>query len=422
MSFKITSFLNTKSPVAVSLMVILISLNLLTVGCWENNLKNENSNRIVVPPPPSELYGGIEIGSTGVKTTILRAKYGIPKTENDTGSSVEVAMPPETTNTKIMEGLDKEKNFAATPLEDTVNTVTKYYNKLKDQNVIPEQIYIVGSSGLLDANEVSRNKLSDKIIEATHIKMLFLTPLQEVEYSIARVVPKQYRSSAFLMDVGGGNTKGGYMETDDTDPHCAGVQVPLGTVTAANEMDKAATTDAEKAALKELEKGNKTDIQNVIYAERVRANIFEPALNKELSRKAGFIYRKRLYLVGGINWALATLTHPGGWDSDGMVRLTVQDINDFTWLAKVNPERLLHPDLSGIKDEATRKQVEKDVKKISEDFNPKNMMAGGELLQAIVNVCKLKAKDKEIFFAARLGQAAWLYKFIETVIKSKLKG
>lgn len=421
MYFKPASFFRTRRPIAFSLMVILISLNLLTAGCRPDGPPKNTPDPLPVSDSNKDLYGGIEIGSKGVKATVLGFKYSQPKNAEDSGRVMQEVMPLETTNTNVMEGLDNDNNFAAAKLEDTVKAVKKYYDKLRDQKVIPEQIYVVGSSGLLKASQTSRNSLKDKVVEATNLTMVFLTPQQESEYSIAGIIPKDRRSTACLLDIGSGNTKGGYLENYDTDPHYVTADVALGIVTATNEMDKAATSEAEKAALKELEKSNKTDIKNVIYAERVRANTFEPALSKELASKAGLVNRKHMYLSGGINWALATLTHPGVWDSDGMVHLTVQDINDFTYLAKVDPQRLLHPDLSSIKDEETRKRVEKDIQRIGDTFNAKNLMAGGELLQALINVCKLRDKDKRIYFA-RFGQTGWLYKFIETTVENKLRG
>lgn len=397
MRFKTASFFNPRISIAFSLMVILVILGFFAVGC-ETKVKSEAGS------PPNDLYGGIEIGSKGVKATILEAKYNQPTNEDDPGRTVQESMPLETTNTTLMADLDKDGNFSKTALEDTVKAVKSYYDKLRSQNVTPEQIYIIGSSGLLKANQASRDALSSKITEVTNTKMRYLTAQLESEYSIIGIIPKAYRSNAFLIDIGSGNTKGGYIENHDTDLRFVTMEVPLGSVTATNEIDKAATNDYEV----------------ILNAERVRANVFEPALSKDLSRKSGFVNRKRLYLSGGMNWAVATLRHPGIQDKDGMVTLTVQDIDDFTYLAKKDPQKLLNPDLSGIKDDATRKRVEKEIQKVGDTFTQKNLVAGGELLQAIVSVCKLKDKGKHIYFT-RFGQTGWLYKFIETTIESKPK-
>jgi hypothetical protein len=407
MRLKIASFFKNRFSAAFSLMMVLIPITLGITGCPPPPPPPP-------PPPVSDLYGGIEIGSKGVKATILEAQYGQPKNAEDSGRSVKEIMPLETINTNIMEGLDKDGNFATAVLEDTIKAVQKYYERMLKQNINPEQIYIIGSSGLQKASQTSRDLLSSKVIEITKTKMLFLTVQEEVQYSIVGIIPKEHRSSAFLVDIGSGNTKGGYIENFETDPRFVIAEVPLGTLTATNEMKKA----AEKAAADP--KATEDESTGVIYAERVRAQIFEPALSKDMSNKGGFVNRKRMYLSGGMSWVLATLTHPGDSDKDGMVRLTVQDINDFTYLAKINPQKLLNPDLSKIKDEAIRKRLEKEIQKIGDDFTQINLMAGGELLQAIVNVCKLKDKDKSIYFA-RFGQTGWLYKFIETTIDNIAK-
>jgi hypothetical protein len=418
MRLKIVSFFKNKFSITFTLIVMLTAQSLLTVGCSSQGKASVTNDNTPKTEPPNNLYGGIEIGSKGVKATILEAQYSQSQNADGSGRSIKEIMPLETTNTNIMDGLDKEGNFAKAVFEDTLKAVEDYYQKMQKQHVSLGQIYIIGSSGLQKANQTSRDLLSNRVIEVTKIKMTFLNVQDEVKYSIVGIIPKEHRSSAFLMDIGSGNTKGGYIENSDVNDRYVIAEATLGTLTATNEMKKAADAEKQKTAANPKETDDETN--NVLYAERVRAQIFEPALSKDIASKGGFVNRKRMYLSGGMSWVLATLTHPGESDSAGMVRLTVQDINDFTYLAKINPQKLLNPDLSKIKDDATRKRVEKEIQKIGDDFNQMNLMAGGELLQAIVNVCKLKDKDKSIYFA-RFAQTGWLNKFIELAIDNTAK-
>jgi exopolyphosphatase/pppGpp-phosphohydrolase len=215
----------------------------------------------------------------------------------------------------------------------------------------------------------------------------FITGQDEARYEALACIPPSERASNVLFDVGGGNTKGGYFNEDGL---FYGFQINLGSKT----FFKASQQEAGKSGKPFAE-----------AASSIRAKKLEPAIREETGRYPALVQHPKVYLVGGITWAMTVLTHPA--DRRQRVKLTAADIDRFAVLVKENkPLPLRRKVLAQVSDDKARAAVEKDVKKIQEEVFPKQdqLIAGAEILKALS--AELNLKDREIIFF-RDAHIAW---------------
>jgi len=339
------------------------------------------------------LYGGIEIGAKGVKAIALQVSP-----LEDGYYEVESRMPIKDKNTTIMAGVKETGRFAAEAIKETAQAVNEFFKEIRDTFKVPvEHIYIAGSSGLQANN---KDELAAAIEKLIGKKMIFLDTQSEVEYSILGIIARQHRRTGILIDIGSGNTKGGYREGAPEAPRFVTMSIPFGTVTFTNELYANGASDTEAAG----------------RADALCQKLVTAPLRQQIDRKPGLINRKRAYLTGGIVWTMATLLHPA--NRRALVRITASDINEFAARVRKDAQSLLNPDLSTIKIAAARQQAEQDVQKIRDTFTPRNLLAGAEILKAFSSEFNFAAKY--VYFA-RYGQIGWLLSYVETQAREELE-
>src|SRR5262249_8146605 len=151
------------------------------------------------------------------------------------------------------------------------------------------------------------------------------------------------------------------------------------------------------------------------FIKQIRASnavSFRQALRLEMDSKPGMAYRKRVFLSGGIVWAMATLLYPE--DRQAFVQLTSANIAQFAERASRSPKELTNPDVSFIRDRKVRQEVEQELEAIRNTFPPRQLVAGAELLKAVSD--ELKLQDKKVWFA-RLGQIGCILSYIRLKIE-----
>lgn len=353
-----------------------------------------------------KLHGGIEIGSKGVKATALHF------TRKGNGYDVKI-LSSETINTTIMKV--KDNRFTPEAIVETVEAVRKIYNRMQQEHQIsPEHIYIVGSSGLRSDN---KQDLVREVKKAVGKEMSFLTVEMEVQLSIAGTIPQQRedenkpgneRQAAMLIDIGSGNTKGGYQQvasapvTGIPRDEFVTLGIPFGTVTFTNEATRYRKAEGD---LKEF----------ALDATMIGPKVLNDPLSKEIAKRPGLAARERLYLTGGIVWAMTTLLYPE--NRRAFTPLTAEDIERFHYLARSDMNALLNPDLSFITDQARRLAAQKEIDSVKAAFTPKNLVAGSEILRAVSTEFKLQ--NKKIWFA-RFGQFSWILSYVRGVAEKQL--
>lgn len=152
-----------------------------------------------------EVYAGVEIGSSGIKMTII----SVVKLENPERYEYEEVVPPKSNELNVSAFEGQSNRLVLQYVKEFVDVI------IKDYKIPKERILIAFSSGVNDAAQ-TKNKVKDLeqirdyIEEEVGIEPEILTISQEAKYTHLGVLPSSRRLDITSIDVGGQNTKGGY--------------------------------------------------------------------------------------------------------------------------------------------------------------------------------------------------------------------
>jgi exopolyphosphatase/pppGpp-phosphohydrolase len=341
----------------------------------------------------AEIHGGIEIGSKGVKATVLEVNGEGEKTV----FKVKLA---DSTNTALVAGIAKEGRFAPAALMETVQAVKKYQDRFRGEfRVDPEHIYVVGSSGLFaslsgKAEPIKKNQqiLADAVKKGTGLAMTFIDVQREAELSILGTLPKNRRETGVLIDIGGGNTKGGYRIARGK---YATFGVPLGTLTFSALAKKKNVKDGKSL----IKLGDET---------------LPPLMKKELSALPDLAKRESVYLSGGVVWAAATFAHPG--DAQTFTHLTLKEVEQFEAKLLASPGAYPEVDLSAVSDKQVRQRALSEVARVKKVYTPEQALAGTQILKSVL---RQLGGEKHYYFA-RHGYLGWILAYVaESAVRAK---
>jgi exopolyphosphatase/pppGpp-phosphohydrolase len=340
-----------------------------------------------VAPASAAVHGGIEIGAKGVKATAIEVSGDADAYD------VKVLMAG-TENTTLTAGLGKSGRFAPEAVKATAAAVAKFAETMRKEHKVPaDNLYVVGSSGLFSAIEdrpeavkANQDALAEAVRQASGLKMTFIDVKREAELSFDGVVPKKYAGAAMLLDIGSGNTKGGFRDGDKGELTFG---VPFGSVTFAD------------AAARRPGNGPYAD-----KAATLRGEVLAPALRQAIEKKPALARRERVYLGGGAVWAMATFLHPGG--REPYLALTPEDLAAYRQLLLRSPGEFPKVDLTGL-DDKERAAAEKEVERVKKTFTPEQLLAGAEILWALSG--EFEFKDKKVFFA-RHAYLGWILAYV----------
>jgi hypothetical protein len=321
---------------------------------------------------PDEVYGVVEVGASGVKGMVIQKLPSEAAAEN-----------PPTKMLKQYEPLDKNA-FTAETAGRVGEAVGQLRKKMQDDFKVPDHhFYLVGSSGL--PAEV-KSAIAGKTFAEGAIE--FIDANKEATLVFRGIVPPQRLNQVVVLDIGSGNSKGCYVEKSQP-LSFTNFAVKWGTKTFAQEVN----TKRKDAS------------QFMIVADPLRTEILVPAVQSAVRDFPGMQTLRRVYLVGGTPWALATLIHPEqiGPDARGResswVKLSVEDIAKFYTKATTDPGALLQPDLSAVSKE-NRAKAEEDIARIGKIFNHDQLMSGAMVLKTFMDEMQFDKKDA-IFFSKR---------------------
>lgn len=339
------------------------------------------------PKADQEIYGGIDIGARGVKMSVVALRF------SPDGKSTLVVLKSDTRNTLAING--KPEDFAA-----TADAVKAYLDSLMIGRKIPrERVFVVGSSGL--RTELERPENTGKLDELTRTiqaklgaswpnPVPFIDAKKEAELTIrGMLVESEWRTTATI-DIGTGNTKGGYFLSDNSFEYTAF----LGTGSVLKYIQEEKRPVAESA--------------QAIYSDAFRQTVAS-----NIERRPEFQSRKRVYVVGGIVYALVTYLHPRHVNNE-QVQFTYKDAVHFQEMAIKDYNALTNPDLSGIDSDATFKKAQSEVRNVRERVfkNRDDLIAGATLLRGILEECRRGGDDEKEFVFHRNGVIGWISGYI----------
>src|SRR5262249_38184689 len=156
-------------------------------------------------------------------------------------------------------------NYTDKGIEQTLKAIKAAFKAARDKHkVAAANIHVVGSSGVPDAK--NRPALVAAVKKAIDKDLRFIDDKTEVELSILGIVPREHRKDALLLDIGGGNTKGGFLTDGKPMVYFA---IPYGSVVFADRVRKDATKNEETFAK---------------AAERLRGQLLVPPMKKQAAK------------------------------------------------------------------------------------------------------------------------------------------
>jgi exopolyphosphatase/pppGpp-phosphohydrolase len=325
-------------------------------------------------------FAGIEVGGSGTKLTILEVA--------ENGSFRRLFAESKSTD---LTKLTTDRNFAKKEVALTVKYIKSYRETALTMYKVPDDnIILVGSSGI-PTNAKNRNELIDAIKTATGKTIRFIDDKTEVALTIVGVVPKQARNRAISLDIGSGNTKGGY-KPENGGP-LVYVSVPLGAKTFTQKVEQTA---------------KKKNISLVKAAAELRESELVAPMRLGAKKMPELEKRKFVYLSGGMVWALVTYVKPEAVDRS-LVSFTPADVEKFAELVQKADGKSPVVNLDHIKDKSVRERAAKELKTVAKVYPPAALLAGSELLRSLVTVFDLK--NKTVVFP-RNSAYGWLSAYV----------
>jgi len=340
-----------------------------------------------------ELFAGIDIGSKGVKLSIIGVSVSPKKglTYNLRKSMSINTEPSALSAASIRE--------TAAAVRDLIDTATV------KNSVIADRLFVVMSSGLKQATDKAPGKEAELVaairdaVKNPSLKVDVVSFEDEAKYgALAMIVPELHLSSS-IMDIGGGNVKGGYLLNRSK---FEAVNFPYGTK-AFGKIVKTKYPDADI-------KGYIAGVDNEIVAVREEMAI-------EMNRRVGLKNRKNVYLLGGIAFVMNTLLHPERAAIIGRpVEVSLDDVKKFRQMAVSNYEELINPDYAKISDPIVKQIAEEDVKLITTKlYNNQDIIAGATILETVMKEYARDGVQKRFYFI-KGGDVAWISGYIFKII------
>jgi Tetratricopeptide repeat len=338
----------------------------------------------------NEIYGGIEVGAKGIKMSIVGVKF--------------------TADGKLSFKVLKGDDINATPMSCTDNAfkesakaVRTFLDTLINRGIPRDRIFVVGSSGL--KQELDKCGKADLMLQMIKAEVGadytgtidYITPCVEAELVTRGTLPSRTWSNSTMIDIGSGNTKGGYYSN--------------GAFECIDFYGTGAFTKLVQANAKGKPFG---DAAQAVYEDEARSLI-----GSEIGRKPGFQTRDITNMSGGIVYAMTTYLYPEKI-ADNEVSFTFNDVKLFRKLAVEDYTKLTNPDLSRIDNDDVYKLAQSELKKIREKiFTQEQIIAGATLIQGILEEVRRVNPNTKKFIFQREGRIGWISGY---VVKSIAKG
>lgn len=347
----------------------------------------------------SFVYAGIEVGSKGVKMSLIEM-------DKNTGQNLSYNVVGDTSiNTDFI-------SFTPATFHASLNALYNLYQTAMVYYKIPaSRIFTVISSGVkVSAQKDEKAKWIQSFIDSFRIrihdpnrKVAIIDAEEEARLSHLGIVPESKRFTTFLIDIGSGNTKGGYFPNDNTD-HIRLFELTWGTQSTAN------------AAIRRLDGDN--SISN--YArqlQRVLSGDADKEITYAVNVSGAYNMSDNVAFSGGAAWATATLLFPELID-DPVVPVTYDQVDNFY--------QKLYTDYASFSDKQLVKKIsnntynksaiEKEIKTVNTVFDQKAMLAASGLLLKIMRQFA-GIHEKKQFYLVKNGQVGWISAYVNRNIE-----
>ena len=344
----------------------------------------------------SSVYAGIEVGSKGIKLSVVDVDRNAK-----TGGAFTI-LKDTSVNTDFI-------SFSSASSSATLKGLTELYTYTTEKLKIPgKRVFTVISSGVkMQAEKDSKTKLIEELIGSFREKIKeperiveVVDVTQEAGLSHLGIVPETKRYTTFIIDIGSGNTKGGYFPNGNTKDFKL-FQLNWGTKSTANATEKRCEeTD------KTLSNYNKQMYRVLTAAENTE-------IIYAVNSSGAYPLSDNIAFSGGIAWAAATLVHPEQANRS-VITVTFDEINKFSEQLFKRFNTLAADELlKGINDPKLDKvAAAKEIKRVHSVFDQRSLMAGTGLLLKIMRQFASIYETKE-FYLVKNGQVGWISAYVD---------
>ncbi len=334
----------------------------------------------------TEAYAGIDIGSTGVKLSIIQVTLG------SEGRYVYNTIRDSAINANFA-----DLNTVA--FEATKNAIRQLFGIIQKYDIEQDRIFVAFSSGVLQevlSKRINRDSVSEVFERVAQGAMPdfksqigFLTPNLEARYTNMGIVLPKSKDKSVSIDIGGGNTKGGYYSFGKFESF----SLPFGSRTMPLAATDTALTDKIKV---ELRMFNQTPgIQNM----------------------------REVFFLGGIVWAMVNIMYPERANLD-YVNFTYNDVINFQRLTSGDFNNLINytnEKIDKIADIELSNKAKKNLEETQKTFTAENLRKGSFLLAGIMNEVNIPTIKKRYYFLSKGSHIAWITGFIVFNISEKYR-
>lgn len=367
----------------------MLSINILFFSLF---VQSQNSS--IQKYENSNVYAGIEVGSKGVKMSLLELNKVAP------GEQEFRILKDTSINTDFI-------SFTQSTYQATLAALNSLYEIATRQNKIPvSNVYTAISSGVnIQAEKASKQDWIKQLVNAFRYinnepdrKVSLIDADEEARLSHLGIVPESKRYNTFLIDIGSGNTKGGYFPYGNTKEFKL-FELSWGTKSTNNAAEKMLSTDNS------LENYNS-------QLSRVLAGAEHDEIIYAVNASGAFPKSDNIAFSGGIAWAVATLIAPELIDND-VVTVTYDEVMEFKnkliknpslfsdyYIVKTLPPNTVEPD-----------KVGKAVKTVNKVFDQRALISGSGLLLKIMRQFDGVVERKK-FFLVKNGNVGWISAFV----------
>ena len=343
----------------------------------------------------SNVYAGIEVGSKGVKMSVM--EIGKNAQKNGTFN----LLSDTSINTDFI-------SFSPPTFRATLDGLNKLYSAaITEYQIPPERVFTVFSSGVKVQAEKEKktewmNNMSDSFTLRTHEparKLAIIDVMEEARLSHLGIVPESRRYTTFLIDIGSGNTKGGYFPNGNT-TNFKLFKLSWGTKSIANATEKRCEDDKSPGNF------NK-QLQRVLSAAENSEIIYM------VNESGAYPMTDYIAFSGGISWSVATLLYPELIDNP-VVPVTYDEVEKFSERIFKNYESLSDAAIiKKITDNSLDKiAIAKEIKRVNQVFDQKSLMAGTGLLLKIMRQFE-SIYEKKQFYLVKNGQVGWISAYVD---------
>lgn len=374
---------------------VMLMIVLLFVWGYQSSAQTSASPKYSVP----DLYAGIEVGSKGIKLSVIEMKKNA-----ENGSTFSIVKDT-SFNTDFI-------SFTQPTFDATAKTFAGMFQTAVTKFNIPsKRIFTVISSGVkIQSEKENKKDWVEKLIKEFRSKVNepqrkveVVDVQQEAKLSHQGIVPANRRYNTFLIDIGSGNSKGGFFPNGN-DSYFYLFQLSWGTKSTANAAEKMCGDD----------KSHENYARQLI---RVSAGAENSEIAYAVNTSGSYPVSDHIAFSGGIAWATATLLYPE-LNTNPVVPVTYEDVERFHKRVTENyssfSETYLMSKLTNGKWD--KKLISSEIKRVHGVFDQRSLMAGSALLLRIMRQFKSVNEAKQ-FYLLKNGQVGWVSAYVDAAVE-----